>query len=70
MELRARLIANNDDSDYEKGDKITFYHFKIFLNSDEKHGKNDAFDVNSVVALATTAVLGSLQDQIERLLSI
>lgn len=50
LELRARLIANNDDSDYEKGDKITFYHFKIFLNSDEKHGKNDAFDVNSVVA--------------------
>lgn len=38
LELRARLIANEDDSQYEKGDKITFYHYKIFLNSDEKHG--------------------------------
>jgi len=50
LELRARLIANEDDEDYEKGDKITFYNFKIFLNSDEKHGKTDAFDVNSVAA--------------------
>lgn len=50
LELRARLIANADDADYEKGDKITFYHYKLFLNSDEKHGKNDAFEVNSVEA--------------------
>lgn len=50
LELRARLIANADDLQYEKGDKITFYHYKIFLNSDEKNGKNDSFDVQSVVA--------------------
>lgn len=50
LELRARLIANKDDDQYEKGDKITFYHYKIFLNSDEKNGKNDAFDVQSIVA--------------------
>ena len=41
LELRARLIANKDDNQYEKGDKITFYHYKVFLNSDEKNGKND-----------------------------
>ncbi len=49
LELRARLIANADDAQYEKGDKITFYHYKIFLNIDEKNGKNDSFDVKSVV---------------------
>ena len=48
LELRARLIANEDDSQYEKGDKITFYHYKIFLNSDEKHGSADSFDINLV----------------------
>ena len=50
LELRARLIANADDSQYEKGDKITFYNYKIFLNSDEKNGKNDSFNIQSVVA--------------------
>lgn len=50
LELRARLIANSDDPQYEKGDKITFYHYKVFLNADEKNGKNDSFDVQSVVA--------------------
>lgn len=50
LELRARLIANEDDKQYEKGDKITFYNYKIFLNSDEKNGKNDAFDVQSIEA--------------------
>lgn len=48
LELRARLIANEDDSQYEKGDKITFYHYKIFLNSDEKHGSTDSFDINLI----------------------
>ena len=45
LELRARLIANEDDPLFEKGDRITFYHFKIFLNTDEKNGKSDSFDV-------------------------
>ena len=49
LELRARLIANDDDLQYEKGDKITYYNYKIFLNSDEKSGKNDSFDIKSVV---------------------
>ena len=47
MELRARLIANDDDDEFEKGDKITFYNFKLFFNRDEKNGKNDAFEVKS-----------------------
>lgn len=50
LELRARLIANEDDPQYEKGDKITFYNYKIFLNSDEKNGKKNSFDKRSVVA--------------------
>ena len=50
LELRARLIANDDDDEYEKGDRITAYFFKIFLNCDEKNGKNDAFEIKSVVA--------------------
>lgn len=45
LELRARLIANEDDPIYEKGDKITSYYFKIFLNTDEKNGKRDSFDI-------------------------
>ena len=48
LELRARLIANEDDQLYEKGDKITVYHYKLFLNCDEKNGKNDAFAIKSV----------------------
>lgn len=50
LQLRARLIANEEDPQYEKGDKITVYHFKLFLNMDEKNGKNDSFDVESVDA--------------------
>lgn len=50
MELRARLIANEDDPIYEKGDKITSYHFKIFLNKDEKNGKSNSFKPMSVEA--------------------
>ena len=48
LELRARLIANEDDPIYEKGDKITSYHFKIFLNTDEKNGKSNSFKPMSV----------------------
>ena len=50
LELRARVIANADDQQFEKGDKITFYHYKLYLNCDEKNGKNDSFDIQSVVA--------------------
>ena len=50
LELRARLIANEDDEQFEKGDKITSYNYKIFLNTDEKNGKNDAFDIQLVMA--------------------
>lgn len=50
LELRARLIANDDDEQFEKGDKITSYNFKIYLNSDEKNGKKDAFNVQSIDA--------------------
>ncbi len=50
LELRARLVANEDDEEFEKGDKITAYKYKIFLNMDEKNGKKDAFDIKSVDA--------------------
>lgn len=50
LDLRARLIANEDDDEYEKGDRITSYFFKIFLNCDEKNGKNGAFEIKSVDA--------------------
>ncbi len=50
LELRARLIANEDDAQFEKGDRITFYNFKLYLNKDEKNGKNDSFEVESVNA--------------------
>lgn len=48
LELRARLIAREEDEQYEKGERITSFHYKIFLNCDEKNGKNDAFDIKSV----------------------
>lgn len=48
LELRARLIAREEDEQYEKGERITAFHYKIFLNCDEKNGKNDAFDIKSV----------------------
>lgn len=48
VELRARLIANKDDEQYEKGDKITSYNFKLYLNQDEKNGKKDSFEPKSV----------------------
>lgn len=50
LELRARLIANEDDPLYEKGDRITFYNYKIYLNTDEKNGKDNSFEVESVNA--------------------
>lgn len=50
LELRARLIANESDEQFEKGDKITSYFCKIYLNTDEKNGKNDAFNIKSIFA--------------------
>lgn len=50
LELRAKLIANESDEKFEKGDKITFFNYKIFFNCDEKNGKNDAFNIRSVDA--------------------
>ena len=44
MEIRARLVATEDSDEYEKGDKITQYFQKIYLNKDEKSGKEGAFE--------------------------
>lgn len=44
LELRARLIAMNDSDEYEKGDRITHFYQKIYLNKDEKNGKDGAFE--------------------------
>ncbi len=43
LELRARLVANENDTQFEKGDRITAYNYKIYLNMDEKNGKHDSF---------------------------
>ena len=48
LELRARLIALEDDPQYEKGERITNYNYKLFLNCDEKNGKKDSFETKSV----------------------
>lgn len=48
LELRARLIALNGNNIYEKGEKITTYNFKIFLNVDEKNGKVDSFKPRNI----------------------
>lgn len=50
IQLRARLIANEDDEQFEKGDKITSYNLNIYLNMDDKYGQNDAFEVQSIDA--------------------
>lgn len=50
LELRARLIAVEDSGEIEKGDKITSYKYKIYLNCDEKNGFQDSFSVRSVDA--------------------
>lgn len=44
MEIRARLIATEDSDEYEKGDKITKYYHKVYLNKDEKSGKDGSFE--------------------------
>lgn len=45
LQLRAKLVANEDSHDFRKGDRITKYYYNIFLNMDEKNGKRDAFEV-------------------------
>jgi len=47
-ELRARLICAEDCSEYQKGDKITTFIQKVYYNCDEKSGKADSFDVQTV----------------------
>ena len=44
LELRARLIAMDDSDEYEKGDRITHYYQKVYLNIDEKNGKEGSFE--------------------------
>lgn len=44
IEIRARLIAMSDSDEYEKGDRITHYYQKIYLNKDDKSGKEGAFE--------------------------
>jgi hypothetical protein len=48
LELRARVIAKSDSGEYEKGDRITEYRYKIYLNKDDNHGKEDSFDPKTV----------------------
>jgi len=49
VELRARLVATESNNSYEKGDKIpTEYKLRIFLNTDEKNGKEGFFESHTV----------------------
>lgn len=43
LELRARVVASAASGEYEKGERITDYRYKIFLNQDEKNGKDGSF---------------------------
>ncbi|MDD4111209.1 MAG: hypothetical protein PHS54_06700 [Clostridia bacterium] len=48
IELRSRVISLENIGEYEKGQKVTEYKYRIYLNCDEKHGKLDAFKVGIV----------------------
>lgn len=48
LELRARLIALEDSDEYEKGDRVTHYYQKIYLNMDEKSGKEGSFEPQTI----------------------
>jgi len=50
LELRARVISLTENDLFEKGDKITSYKFKLFLNCDEKNGKLDSFNIKNIDA--------------------
>lgn len=47
IQLRARLSAAEDSGMFCKGEKITNYHYDIFLNLDEKNGKHHSFETRS-----------------------
>ena len=59
LELRARLIAVEDSGEIEKGDKITSYKYKIYLNCDEKMGFKIHFLFVVLMHLKTIGVLGA-----------
>lgn len=44
IQLRAKLIANGNDDEYEKGDKITHYYYDLFLNCDDHEGFKNSFE--------------------------
>ena len=44
VELRARLVATSDSGEYERGDRITHFYQKFFLNKDDRSGKRDSFE--------------------------
>lgn len=48
LQLRARLSASEDSGEMRQGDRITNYYFNFYLNTDEKNGKRDSFDVRSI----------------------
>jgi len=45
LEVRARVIANETNEFYDKGDKITDYRFKVYWNCNEKNGLENSFKV-------------------------
>lgn len=48
LQLRAELVAAEDSDAFEKGQKLTRYFYDIFLNTDEKNGKRNSFETESV----------------------
>lgn len=49
VELRARLVSLENNDVYEQGEKITYYNFRIFYNSDEKNGMKDSFEYELIL---------------------
>jgi hypothetical protein len=48
VDIRARLIVNEDNGIYEKGEVVGEYKFTIFYNMNEKRGIEDSFKIRPI----------------------
>lgn len=48
IDIRARLIVNEDNGVYEKGEVVGEYRFTIFYNMNEKRGIEDSFRIHPI----------------------
>ena len=49
IEIRARLIANDSNGSYEKGEILKEYRFTVFFNMNEKRGIEDSFKIHAPI---------------------